>query len=286
MTGRETRTGQLVSVPGPDGALLDGAWYPAEGATRAVLHVHGKGGNFYSGPGRFLPEADGEGEFAHLSLNMRCHDLGYTGSGVSHPDPHEGHVAVAGGMWERIAEGHHDLAAGLAWLRDRGLSDVVVVGHSSGGFYAAQACAAGAQVRGIGLLSPVLSHKRHMQVWFPDGQLDAVLEQAAELVERGRGHVLIPVPTWYYAISAASLLERSREPDEQLARHLARCRPPVLMLSGSQESRVEAWAAVMSHVTSSRSRTVVVPDVDHSYRGGEHLVAAAVFDFVRAVTRA
>lgn len=283
--GGLTRPAELVRVSLPDlEETLAAAWYPPAGddTTIALLHLHGKGGNFYSGPGLFIPRLDTRREFAHLALNMRSHDLGYTRYDVPMPDAHEGVVAVAGGMWERMSDGCPDVLAGMRWLRERGYARVFLVGHSSGAYYAAQACAARPdEPAGAVLLSTVISHKRHLSSWFPDGGLGAAVARATELVEAGEGHRLLPVGSWYYAISAASLLERLAEPDGIFEQFLAATRVPVMFACGEKETRVPQWRSLYEALPPDCAHWLVLPGASHDYTGSESTLADEVLAFVR-----
>jgi pimeloyl-ACP methyl ester carboxylesterase len=265
---------------------LAGAWYPppGDGPRTAFLHLHGKGGNFYQGPGLFLPQLDEDREYAHLSLNMRCHDLGYTRYDKVMPDVGEGPVAVDGGMWERMADGAEDIQAGVAWLNDRGYSNVVLAGHSSGAYYAVQVLSSDdcpPSVSGGIILSTVISYKRNLHTWFPDDGLDGAIEQATDLVRRGLGHALLPIDAWYYAISAASLLERVAEPDGIFEEMLKTIDVPVMFVCGEQERRVAQWRAVYDSMpTSDRNEWLVLPGVSHDYTGAETQLSQEISRFV------
>jgi pimeloyl-ACP methyl ester carboxylesterase len=284
--GDLTRPGELVRVSLPDaGETLAAAWYPParDDTTVALLHLHGKGGNFYSGPGLFIPQLDTGREFAHLALNMRSHDLGYTRYDVPMPDAHEGVVAVGGGMWERLSDGCPDVLAGMRWLHERGCSRVFLVGHSSGGYYAVEACVARPdEPAGLVLLSTVISHKRHLSSWFPEaGWLDAAVARATELVDGGEGHRLLPVASWYYAISAASLLERLAEPDGVFEQFLAATPVPVMFACGEKETRVAQWRSLYEGLPPDRAQWLVLPGASHDYLGSEATLADEVLGFVR-----
>jgi pimeloyl-ACP methyl ester carboxylesterase len=282
-----SRSGELVHVRLPhDGQTLAGAWYPPARPTDvAVLHLHGKGGNFYMGPGLFLPSLDDRGEFAHLSLNMRCHDLGYTRYDLPMQDVSEGPIPTGGGMWERMADGVPDVRAGVAWLRERGYEKVFLTGHSSGGYYAVEACATAPDgIAGAILLSTVISYKRNLSAWFPNGGVVDAVVQAREYVARGEGHRLLPIDAWYYALSADSLLERIAEPDDVFAEMLAKTTVPVMFASGEKESRVPQWRSLYDALETDRKRWLVLPGATHDYMGSERELGRAVFEFVRDYT--
>lgn len=284
IAGGAIRRAELVHVDVPGaGTALAAAWYPGGPASRqAILHLHGKGGNFYSGAGLFMPQLDQEREFSHLSLNMRCHDLGYTRYDLPVPDVQEGVIPVGGGMWERLADGYDDVAAGIRWLHARGHARVVIVGHSSGAYYGLEACARpGLELDGVVLLSTVISYKRHLHYWFSEHGLDAALSRAREHVDRGEGHALLPTKGWYYAISAESLLERWDEPDDAFESMLDAVACPLMFASGELEPRVPQWRALYDRVRAPGKRWLVLPGANHDYGGSEPALTAAVLEFAR-----
>jgi pimeloyl-ACP methyl ester carboxylesterase len=285
---------RLVTVHNPYGVPLDGiVWEPPDDtAEAAVVHVHGKGGNFYSGPGRFIPELTRGLPLVHYAVNMRCHDLGTTRADLPCDDLMRSSrrvgrgAEVDGGMWERIADGPGDLGAAVRWLRDGDIEKVFIAGHSSGGFYAARYAAQARDVAGLVLLSPLTSNRTALRTWFEhEEELEAAVEQARMLVASDRGELLIPVPHWYYAISARSLLERANEPPDTWRRAMSASTVPTLWLWGSEESRAEHWNGLFVALSSEEDERVVVDGADHHYTGCEREVAEAVGRFVLAWVR-
>jgi pimeloyl-ACP methyl ester carboxylesterase len=100
-------------------------------------------------------------------------------------------------------------------------------------------------------------------------------------VEAGEGHRLLPVASWYYAISAASLLERLAEPDAIFERFLAATRVPVMFACGENETRVAQWRALYEALPPDRARWLVLPGASHDYLGAESTLADAVLGFAR-----
>lgn len=269
---------RLVTLEGDGGALVDGALYEAGGepaATPIVVHLHGKGGNFYSGPGRFVPLLTAGQPIAHLAVNGVCHDLGWM---PYYPQRQDG--PPRGGMWERIAEGRADVAAAVAFARELGHRQVFLCGHSSGGFYATEHAVVDEEIAGLILLSPVVTFQSFLRTWFPDpAALAATERRARDMVDTGVGHYLIPLAQPYFAISAASLVERLDLPADQWERQLARVTAPTLLLWGEAESRHALWAAIHERSAPSADK-VTLPDAGHHYTGAEQAVADAVCAFV------
>lgn len=234
--------------------------------------MHGKGSSVLSGPSRFLPPL--LPGIAHLAVNMRCHDLAYT---VGTDD-----FAVDGGMWEDLGTGHQDLEAGVAHLRERGVEQIVVCGHSSGGFYTADLVPRVDGVAAWILLSPLTTNRNPFPLWWPDpADQERAVEQARALAASGRSRDLIPVPGWFHAISAGSLLQRIAEPDGVWLLGMRQAAAPVLMAWGDAEPRHRLWEELFDAFAGPVDRKVVLPGAGHYYRGQEGELAAAVADFLR-----
>jgi hypothetical protein len=278
--GLPTGGPQLVDVPAEDGALLEGLLYPPPAPPEAaLLHVHGKGGNCYSGPPRTLPPLVAPERFVHLALNLRCHDLGYSRL-CDAPGIATGAEAAYGGMWECLDDGPLDLRAGVTWLRERTGLPVFVVGHSAGGYFLGD-WAPGPEVAGRVFLSPLTSVRFPLTAWFAD---DAALEEARvhaqDLVDRGQGHLLIPVPAWYFAISAASFLERLAERPDRWLDGCNASSSPLLLAWGGAETRAGAWRALYDRLRVPDRACLELPGAGHEYGGSEAALAAGITRFV------
>lgn len=262
---------ELIELSRADGLPVDALWYDADTDRVAVLHVHGKGSSVLSGPSRFLPPL--MPEVGHLAVNMHCHDLAYT---VGTDD-----FAVAGGMWEDLSTGHLDLEAGVAHLRSRGVENIVVCGHSSGGFYAADLVP---RISGIAcwvLLSPLTSNQFPFPQWFPTEEERASMEKRARaMVAEGHGAELLPLPAWFHAISAASLVQRFDEPEGVWLANIRRAKAPVLMAWGEAETRARLWSELYETFAGRRDRKLSLAEAGHYYRGHERRLAAEISRFL------
>jgi pimeloyl-ACP methyl ester carboxylesterase len=267
---------ELVELRRDDGYPIDALWYGADDVRTGMLHVHGKGSSVLSGPSRFLPPL--LPGMAHLAVNMRCHDLAYT---VGTDD-----WAVDGGMWEDLATGHLDLAAGVAHLRERGVEQVVVCGHSSGGFYAADLMPRDPTIAAWVLLSPLTTNKNPFALWWPEpAEAARAADLARSMVAEGRGRELIPVPGWFHAISAGSLVQRLEEPEGIWTANVAHRQAPVLMAWGDAEPRHGLWGTLFDGFARPGDRRLVLAGTDHYYRGQERQLAAGIAEFLAGLDR-
>lgn len=268
---------ELITLCTADGVLLDGAaYFPAAHAPEhppgtGLLLIHGKGGNFYTGPSRFLAKPLAAAGHLVLALNMRVHDIVYLTSPQRLP---------AGGAYEQFSAGWQDLDAGVAWLRGQGCQRVVVCGHSSGGLYAVDYAARGTGLAGLVLLSPLLGNRAALPMWFPEpAEMDAARNRAEAAAATGQADDLMPLPKWHWAISAASLLSRFQEAPDVWDRTFERLRLPILMLYGDHEERAPRWHAIIAEYPGPSTRQAIA-GANHHYTGREDQVATAVQDFL------
>lgn len=284
---RAGTAGELVVFHNQDGfelaGFLQGDDDPRSGL--GVLYLHGKGGNFYTGPSRYLPAGLLDGGHLQLAMNMRCHDIGYTRYDMEAPDISDGGAECDGGAWERTAEGWKDLRAGVDLLLSRGCRQVVLVGHSSGGLYTGVYPDDRGVIAGRVFLSPLMTSRTAFQVWFLDAEARRHAEdRATAMVAAGDGEALMTLPCWYYAISARSLLERLAEPEDFFATGLDGWREPVLLIWGALENRGPAWEQQFAQLTDRPCRTLRIPDAGHHFAGRESEVIDALGTFLAEVS--
>src|SRR5437660_1984137 len=116
----------LVQTTTRDGVRLDGIYQAGQGAAEAFLCVHGTGGNFYSST---LFDALNEKllslGFGVLRVNTRGRDL------MSAASTSRGGRRL-GAAYEVVDDCRHDLAAWIAWLKEKAGPRIGLLGHSLG----------------------------------------------------------------------------------------------------------------------------------------------------------
>ena len=275
MNDPESRV-ELVRVTTSDGVRLDAAWQapmadaPHDAEPReAVLCVHGTGSNFYASTlmeslsDRLLKLGLGT-----LRINTRGHDLMSTASTAQGG-------RRAGAAYEIVDDCRHDLAAWVAWLAERGISKIALLGHSLGAiksiyYLAHEPHPAIATL--VAISPPRLSHS-----YFADSksgeEFVRVFAQAEEAVARGAGNELIeirfPLP---YVVTAASYLDKyGRDERYNVLRLLERLDLPTLFVYGGQELQTNIAFMGMAEeleqmVQQGRPATVaVIAGADHFY---------------------
>lgn len=265
---------ELVSIPA-DGVPLDGLLYEPRDrpAVGCVQLLHGNGGNFYTGPPRFLPPHLVARGFACLAYNRRGHDILTTHNSR----------AAHGNAFQTIAESVADNRLAAEWLAERGYAAPVLVGHSNGGMLAVRHAADHRGTPAMVLLSAhrggdfITTASRHGLL--ARDRLPEVVEHARALVADGRGDALISLPSWWYAISASSLLDlMANAPDiVELAPRIA-C--PTLYVRGAAEPAELYPAEAFAERATGPVDVRVVEGCDHWYNGIEATVAELVGDWV------
>ncbi|MBO0822196.1 MAG: alpha/beta fold hydrolase, partial [Nocardiopsaceae bacterium] len=226
---------ELLSLPTED-IPLDGLWYPPPAGSReagpreAVMLMHGNGGNFYSGPVRFLPPHLVPRGYACLAFNRRGHDTLTTRT--REPE---------GNAFQTAAQSMADNVTAREAVAARGFGSPVVIGHSNGGLYAARHVADHPGVRALVLLSAhcggpeMLARASGLGLLAADRRAE-LENQARELIAAGQPRGLMLMPGWWYVTSAASYLDLARNVP-RLLEAAARIRCPVLYLRGELEDR-------------------------------------------------
>ena len=120
--------GQLVSLP-TSTVPIDGIWYrtSVQPPRATAMLLHGNGGNFYSGPVRFLPAHLLSRRIECFSYNRRGHETLTTRTRM--PE---------GNAYQTAAQAIEDNEVARAHVAEGGDPTPVVIGHSNGGLYAAR----------------------------------------------------------------------------------------------------------------------------------------------------
>jgi pimeloyl-ACP methyl ester carboxylesterase len=259
----------LVHVTTRDGVRLDGTYQPAiqHGTPDAVCLVHGTGGSFYSST---LFEALTDHLLARgcgvLRINTRGHDLMSTA------------VTAKGGRrlgaaYELVDDCRHDLAAWVAWLKERAGPRVLLLGHSLGAVKCLYALAHEPQLdvsATIAVSPPRLSYS-----WFctsPEGpQFLEAFALAERHVEQGQPATLLdmklPLP---FVVTAGGYVEKYG-PEERYnyLRFVGSVRGPVLVTLGAIEAgsnmAFRGTADALAEGGRAGLAVEVIPGADHFY---------------------
>lgn len=269
----------LVRTTCRDGVRLDGAIIPAaDHAHRprgvdGVICLHGVGSNFYSS-GLFekIGPAVAQLGIPVLLANTRGHDW-YFVQWIG------GNVQQFGAAYEVVDECREDVRTWLEFLKRRGWTRVVLMGHSLGAIKSIHALASEPDIEAAGLIAlsaPRLSYAHFMAA--PDASADFLgsIRTAEKLVAEGRGNELF----WARApftvqISAASYLDKYGPKERyNVYKLLDRLRCPALFTYGGKEidGGGVPFAGIVEVVKGAQPPggpidVEIVPEGDHLYTG-------------------
>jgi dienelactone hydrolase len=281
----------LVHTTTRDGLRLDGAYFPPAGSgspavgVDAFCFVHGTGGNFYSSS---LFDDLGERLRALgcgvLRVNTRGHD------GVSTALTEQG-GRRQGAAYEVADHCRHDIAAWLAWLRQRAGPRVGLLGHSMGAVKCLYALAhepQNAPVCAVAVSPPRLSY-----AWFCSSPEGADFLQTYQLAERhaadGQAGALfdvkLPLP---FLITAGGYLEKYG-PEERYnyLRFVAGVHCPTLITLGGREVEnnmaFRETPQALEELAAKRQNLSVetISGADHFYNGARDELCARVEAWLR-----
>lgn len=231
---------ELIQTVTADGVRLDGALLPApETAPRetlsidAFLCVHGTGSNFYSSSlFNYLREPLHKLGASVVFANTRAHDVINTLSTATGG-------RLGGAAYEVLDDCRSDLTAWLDLIASRGLTRVVLVGHSLGALKSLYMMAHQPHdaVTGVVAISPPrLSYTSFSEG--PEGERFRrdfqTAEDACAAGERGRLlEVTFPIP---YVVTTAAYVDKYGPEDRyDLLQFLDRVVSPTMVVFGSEE---------------------------------------------------
>lgn len=278
----------LERVKTTDQFELQGLLYTPERKTNTVvLHCHGMAGNFYEN--RFVNVtglklvANG---IAFCAMNNRGHDMISDFIVVK-----EGKIEYArvGEVYERVEDSVKDIAAWVDFLKKKGFSKIILMGHSLGAVKAvlyAQENQIG--LKGLILASPPDMH-RHAKV---EKDFAQKMKEAKKLVAQGNERTILksPVLDWYM-ISAGTYLdlftaggsadvfsiESGNKPTGLLKLNL-----PILVLFGEKDDCYDydpEKIRAFFQANIKNAKTKMVPKANHVYLNHEEAFAQAVLKF-------
>ncbi len=135
-----------VELAADDGTALHGTYEQQEGTDKGVLFVHGK--DRQSSDWKFLANRLNTSGFTSLAIDLRGHG---TNVAEGQPKPElseEDYQAMLG-----------DVQAGIAFLKEKGIAQVVLVGADLGANLALLAASQDESIVNVVMLSPALKYK-------------------------------------------------------------------------------------------------------------------------------
>lgn len=292
-----------VEITTPKKFVLNGLWFgpysakaskgkPKKARTVYII-IHGLGSSLWKNLFLSLADVLTQKGIAVLVFNNRGHDrvsglyrAGWAGKRV-----------WAGGASEVFTDCADDIQGAINFAKKNGGKNIFLVGHSTGcqkSVYWASRRKGGRGVKGIVLLAPMSDYST-LATAYSKTSVARSTKLARELVRKGRKHELLPQSVWPAIDDAQRFLSLySGEGPEEIftywdakknPRALKSVKVPLLVLLAEKDEygdrpakRIAEWFG--KHLRG-KHRTIIVPRVPHSFKGGEKAVASAIRNFMK-----
>lgn len=284
---------EFIRFTTEDQLILQGIIYrPETPSTKAFLHVHGMGGNFYEN--RFIDVmADNltKAGYAFLSINTRGHDIiaDFPISGS------EEKYKRIGSAYEKFEDCLLDIKAAIDYLEQNRYQEVTLCGHSLGAVKVAYYIAKtqDSRVKKIVLMSP----PDMVGLMEKESSHAGSLAQSQKMISEGRGEELLPEKIWDdYQLSADTYvnfftrdnpIDIFNTYDKTKSSLLSEIRIPTLALLGENDDasilpQQEALEVIKSKATNAPSFEIdIIAGAPHSYFGKEQVMAARLVKWLQ-----
>ncbi len=289
------RPAQHIEITTPRKVSLNGLWFGPRKAKRVIVFIHGLGGSVFSR----LPIVDEiiDNKTAVITFNNRGHDkVTYAPRGKK--------SIRAGAAHEVFAECVDDIDGAVRFARAAGARDIFLAGHSTGcqksAYWAAKkrlpAGRQGKGVRGIILLAPISDYSA--EVKNRGFRLVAKgVALAKKMIAQGKPNHLMPdeFAPWpnladakrYLSLYAGEGVEEifTYWDPFRVPKAVRSVRLPVLAVLAERDEHADRPAKRMADWFAEHlkvgDQVVIVPKVEHSFKGGEKTVARHMHKFMK-----
>lgn len=285
------RPAHVIEIITPKKFVLNGLWFGSQKPKRAIIHMHGLFSNAFS-MGSVIEQIV-DNDTAMITFNNRGHD---TVSDVKQIVGKKRKYHRAGAAHEVFTDCVDDIQGVINFVRKMGVKDIYLTGHSTGcqkAIYWASKTG-GRAVKGIILYAPLSDYAGDRK----KPNLQTVTKVARQMVKKGKKHELLPVGLWWHYIDAQRFLSLytpdsveeifSYAQKDRVPRTYQSVRMPMIVLFAGEDEYSERPAQKLvewftQQTRSSRFDAVIIPDVGHSFKGGEARVAKTVKQWISAL---
>jgi len=272
-----------IVIETPKGLSLNGLWFGPQKPKKVIVWVHGLGSSAFSKLG--IVDELVDASTAVITFNNR-------GAGkVSSTSSGRNKRMRGGAAHEKFTECVDDIEGAVRYAKQRKVKDVFLAGHSTGCQKSVHWATKKNGVKGIVLLAPVSDYAATVML---DGKrkIDRALAYAMKLVQKKRGHELLPESIWQWSLLADAqrfLSMYAGKGAEEIflywdpkrdPKALRSVKVPLLVLLAEKDEYADRPAAEMAdwfraHVRISKN-VHVIPQVEHGFIGGEKQVASII----------
>jgi alpha-beta hydrolase superfamily lysophospholipase len=279
---------RVVEIVTPKKVLLNGLWFGSATPTTAIVWVHGLGSSAFSKLS--MVEDLARKDVAVLTFNNRGHDIVSSFSTVTGKTRRKG-----GAAHEIFEECVDDLEGAIEFARLQGAKNIFLAGHSTGCQKAIYwAHKKGNGVRGIILLAPISDYAASIKL-YGKTKVARAANAAQAMVAAGKPHVLVAKDLSpegavdaqrFISLNTPDSVEQSifsYFDDSTNPKVLKSIKIPILAFLADKDEYADRPAQKIVDWLSkqlTRCDTVVVPGVDHAFRGGEVQICSKIRHFL------
>lgn len=281
------RPAHIIEIVTPKKFILNGLWFGPKKPKRAIIWLHGLTSSAFSKLD--IVEKLTDRQTAVMTFNNRGH------SNVARIARTSGkNTLIGGGAFEKFEDCVDDIQGAVSTARRQGAREIYLVGHSTGCQKAAYwAYKKGSGIRGIVHLAPMSDYAGAVKK-YGMARLASLVRSARVMQKKGRTKQFVHAKFWedepntpqrFISLYTSDSVEQSIFSyfDETKPSRIFRAiKTPQLVLFAEHDEYADrpvekmfAWFA--KNTGSTYFRAGIVPNVGHSFRGGEkraaHLIA-------------
>jgi pimeloyl-ACP methyl ester carboxylesterase len=284
-----------VEIRTPKGVFLNGLWWGPKRTKKVIIIVHGLTGSIFSM--RAMTAALVDKDTAVLTFNNR--GFGQVNT-VKKKKGRTTSYLLAGTAHEVFTDCMDDIDGALRAATNCGAKDIFLAGHSTGcqkiAYWASRRKES--RIRGLIHYGPLSDYSGAVNAKGA-AMLERGVAYAKRLVAAGREHELMPahLGEWFACDAQRFLSLYTPESAEEIfsyarPRRLPRTlrsvrRPQLVLLAGADEygdrPAEEIYWWFLEHIY--EGEAAVVPNVGHSFKGGERKAARLIKDFMKECLR-
>ena len=196
-----TNNCQVVEIVTPKKFILNGLWFGPEHPKKAIIFVHGLGGNAFGGHKLVMPLVDNN--TAVVFFSNRGHDSISKLKKIDRRKKKGYSSVMAGESLEIFTNCVDDIQGAINFSKSQGIKEIYLIGHSTGcqksTYFLAQK-GKQSQVKGVILLAPMSDYSSIPQL--SDNQYQPALKMAQKMLKEKKSFELLPTDIWPETISA------------------------------------------------------------------------------------
>jgi len=288
----DMRPAYVIEIETPRKCILNGLWFGPKKPKQVIIFVHGLTGSIFSMRRGIA-----------AMVNSRTAVLIFNNRGFEQVTEYKQKVGknikwnVGGAGREVFTDCTDDIQGAVRFARKAGVKNIYLAGHSTGCqkvIYWASRYDGGRGVKGIILFGPLSDYAIALEQ-DRGGKLNRSLAHARKLVRAGKPHELMPanLGSWFVCDAQRFLSLYTPESVEEIFTYaqpkkipktLRSVRVPILtLLAGAEEHTKRPVKELVQWFDSSirsQHKVLVVPKVNHGFKGGERVVARAIRSFM------